>query len=201
MPWLSSHGSDARLRDTVRERLASGALSRAGPQVFAGKGTGKPCIVCAKSIAEDEIEHEVAGPIPVWAHWDCYSIWRQESYALVPPEPAPQPVMTTTLPVQPKPAPQPDKVTLPLHIDRLDHDGADPATAEFAVSMGGAKDGVGTVLIAKPKGLSALTAFLRGLGVAPAEIEMACRAITKEPHYEIRHGLNATAAVLRRLRL
>ncbi len=88
-----------------------------------------------------------------------------------------------------------------LHIDRLDYDGANSATAEYAVSMGGAKDGVGTVLLSKPKGLSALTVFLRGLDVAPAEIATACRAITKEAHYEIRQGLSLTPAVLRRLRL
>src|SRR5437879_13572914 len=63
--------------------------------------------------------------------------------------------------------------TLPLHIDRLDHDGANSVTAEYADSLGGAKDGVGTVLLGKPKGLSALTAVLRGLDVAPAEIETA----------------------------
>jgi hypothetical protein len=67
--------------------------------------------------------------------------------------------------------------------------------------MGGAKDGMGTVLLGKPKGLSALTVFLHRLDVAPGEIATACRAITKETHYEIRHGLKVTAAVLRRLRL
>jgi len=41
--------------------------------------------------------------------------------------------------------------------------------------MGGAKDGVGTVLLGKPKGLSALTVLLRGLEITPAEIETACR--------------------------
>ena len=74
-------------------------------------------------------------------------------------------------------------------------------TAEYAVSMGGAKDGVGTVLLGKPKGLSALTVFLHGLDVASAEIATACRVLTEQPHYEIRHGLNVTAAVLGRLRL
>ncbi len=215
MPRSDSHGFDARLRVTVRERLASGALFRTGPNGYAGKSTGKPCIVCAKSISEGEIGHEIVGPTTVWAHWDCYSIWRQESDALVLLEPAPQPDKTTlpvqpepapqpdktTLPVQPEPAPQPDKTTLPLHIDRLDHDGANSATAEYAVSMGGAKDGVGTVLLGKPKGLSALTVFLHRLDVAPGEIATACRGMTKETHYEIRHGLKVTAAVLRRLRL
>src|SRR5712691_2036822 len=102
MPRSDSHGFDARLRVTVRERLASGALFRTGPNGYAGKSTGKPCIVCAKSISEGEIGHEIVGPTTVWAHWDCYSIWRQESDALVQLEPAPQPDKTT-LPVQPEP--------------------------------------------------------------------------------------------------
>ena len=88
----------------------------------------------------------------------------------------------------------------PLHIDRLDHDGADPATAEYSVSMGGRKDAVGTVLLGKPKGLSALTALLRGLEVPGAEIETACRALTKQLHHEIAH-VNVTPVILRRLRL
>ena len=172
-----------------------------GPRVYAGKGsTGKHCIVCAKSISEGEIEHEVVGPTTVWAHWDCYSIWRQEFDGLRQPELGPQPDKTT-LPVQPEPARQPDKTALPLHIDRLDHDGANSTTAEYGVSMGGAKDRVGTVLLGKPKGLSALTVFLHGLDVASAEIATACRVLTEQPHYEIRHGLNVTAAVLGRLRL
>ena len=201
MPQSDPRGFDARLRVTVRERLASGALFPTGPKVYEGKGsTGKLCIVCAKSISEGEIEHEVVGPTTVWAHWDCYSIWRQESDGLRRPEPAPQPDKTT-LPVQPEPARQPDKTALPLHIDRLDHDGANSTTAEYGVSMGGAKDRVGTVLLGKPKGLSALTVFLHGLDVASAEIATACRVLTEQPHYEIRHGLNVTAAVLGRLRL
>src|SRR6267143_3769536 len=160
MPQPDVRGLDARLRVTVRERLASGSLFPTGPRVYAGKGsTGKLCIVCAKSILEGEIEHEVVGPTTVWAHWDCYSIWLQESDGLRRPEPAPQ-SDKTILPVQVEPAPQPDK-TLPLHIDWLDrHDGANSTTAEYGVSMGGAKDGVGTVLLlGKPKGLSALTVF------------------------------------------
>jgi len=177
--------SDDHLRGQVRARLSSGALFPTGGKVLARKGTGKPCIVCAKSISTSEIEHEVAGPATVWAHWDCYSIWRQESDAVAPPEPAPQAAKTATV---------------PLHIDRLDHDGGDPATAEYSVSMGGRKDAVGTVLLGKPKGLSALTALLRGLEVPGAEIETVCRALTKQLHHEIAH-VNVTPVILRRLRL
>ena len=177
--------ADNDLRRAVRDRLSSGALFPTGGRVVARRGTGKPCIVCAKPISTSEIEHEIAGPATVWAHWDCYSIWRQESDAVAQPEPAPQAAKTPTV---------------PLHIDRLDHDGADPATAEYSVSMGGRKDDVGTVLLGMPKGLSALTALLRGLEVPGAEIETACRALTKQLHHEIAH-VNVTPVILRRLRL
>ena len=185
MPRWDARGSDPHLRATVRERLASGALFRTGPEAYAGRGTRKPCIICEISISEYEIEHKVVGPTTVWAHWDCYSIWQQESEALKPPEPASPSV----------------KTTLPLHVDRLDHDGAGPATAEYAVSMGGAKDGVGTVLLGKPMGLIALAALLRALDVPRAEIQTACQALNEHPHYEIRQGVNVTPEVLRRLRL
>jgi hypothetical protein len=66
--------------------------------------------------------------------------------------------------------------------------------------MGGTKDAVGTVLIGKPRGLSALTALLRGLEAPGAEIEAACRVLTERLHYEIPH-VNVTPAILRRLRL
>jgi len=68
------------------------------------------------------------------------------------------------------------------------------------ISMGGRKDAVGTVLLGKPKGLSALTALLRGLEVPGAEIETACRALTKQLHHEIAH-VKVTPAILQRLRL
>ena len=79
-------------------------------------------------------------------------------------------------------------------------DGADPAGAEYAVSMGGTKDAVGTVLLGRPKGLSALVALLRGLEVPGAEIEAACRALTEQLHYEVER-VSVTPAILRRLRL
>ena len=179
-----SEVSNATLRQKIRTRLASGSLFPVDGKVVAGKATGKLCTLCAMPISKGEIEHEVVGPTTVWAHWDCYSIWRQESEALKPPEPASPSV----------------KTTLPLHVDRLDHDGAGPATAEYAVSMGGAKDGVGTVLLGKPKGLDALVVLLRSLGIAHTEIVTACQMLTEQSHYAIQ-GVTLTPAVLRRFRL
>jgi hypothetical protein len=67
------------LRQTVRERLASGWLFPAPDTVWAGKGTGHVCIVCGVTIAASEVENEVVGPTTVWSHLPCYSIWREES--------------------------------------------------------------------------------------------------------------------------
>ena len=67
------------LRQTVRERLASGWLFPAVHRVRAGKGTGHICIVCGTTIAPSEVENEVVGPTTVWSHLPCYSIWREES--------------------------------------------------------------------------------------------------------------------------
>jgi hypothetical protein len=67
------------LRQTVRERLASGWLFPAPSQTWAGKGTGHVCIVCGTTIAPSEVENEVVGPTTVWSHLPCYSIWREES--------------------------------------------------------------------------------------------------------------------------
>jgi|GraSoiStandDraft_16_1057320.scaffolds.fasta_scaffold86121_5 hypothetical protein len=77
------------------------------------------------------------------------------------------------------------RTPIPVHIDRRDSGRADPATATYSVSFGGSKDGVGTVLIAKPRSLAGLAAVLHGLGVARAEIELACRVLTEQPHHEI----------------
>ena len=76
------------------------------------------------------------------------------------------------------------KTLIPLHIAR-DGDGTDPATAEYGISFGGSKDGVGTVLLAKWKGLAALREFLRSLGIASSEVETACRVLTEQPHHGI----------------
>ena len=67
------------LRQTVRERLASGWLFPAPHKVWAGKGTGHVCVVCGTTITPSEVENEVDGPVTVWTHLPCYSIWREES--------------------------------------------------------------------------------------------------------------------------
>ncbi len=149
----------------------------------AGRATGKLCTLCRKSISEGDIEQEVVvGPTTVFAHWDCYSIWRQEADAVAR---TPQHSVNTLT---------------PLHIDRVDGDGINPPTAEYVVSFGGAKDGVGTVVLAKPQGFDALVVLLRGLNIAHAEIGTACQVLTEQAHHEI-SDVTLTPAVLRRFRL
>src|SRR6266851_6642463 len=54
-----------------------------GRMVLAGKATGKRCPLCRRPILDSDIEQEVVvGPTTVFAHWDCYSIWRQEADAM-----------------------------------------------------------------------------------------------------------------------
>jgi hypothetical protein len=166
------------LRKAIRTRLATGSLFPAG-KVSSGKGTGKPCSICRMPISEGDIEHEVVGPTTVFTHWDCYSIWRQESEALARQHSV--------------------KTPIPLHIDREDGD-IHPPTAEYAVSFGGSKDRVGTVLLGRPQGLEALGALLRSLGITHAKIITACQVLMEQPHYVI-PDVSLTPAIVRRFRL
>ena len=168
------------LRRTGRERLTRGWLFPAPHKVWAGKGTGHVCVVCGTTIAPSEIGHEVVEPARVRAHVPCYAIWREESDALT---------------QGPR---QATKKRIPLHIERSDSDGADPATAQYIVTFGGSKDEVGTVLLAKRQGLSGLHAFLRSLDIPSSEVETAGRVLAEQPRHEIR-DVTLTQATLRRL--
>ncbi len=181
-----SGGSDENLRRTIRTRLATGSLFPVDGKVFAGKGTGKLCSICGMPISQGDIEHEVVGPTTLFVHWDCYSIWRQESdeLARTPQQSRQHSVKTPT----------------PLHIEREDGDGINPPTAEYAVSFGGSTDRVGTVLLGRPQGLNALVVLLRGLGMAHGEIVTACLTLTEQAHYVI-PDVSLTPAVVRRFRL
>ena len=174
------------LRRAIRTRLASGSLSSVGGKVSSGRGTGKPCSICAMPILEGDIEQEVVGPTTVFIHWHCYSIWQQESEALA----------RTSQQSRQHSA----KTPTPLHIEREDGDGIHPPTAEYAISFGGSKDRAGTVLLGRPQGLDALTVLLRRLGIAPSEIETACQVLAGRPHCVIPDVL-LTPVVLRRFRM
>jgi hypothetical protein len=68
----------------------------------------------------------------------------------------------------------------------------------YAVSLGGSKDDVGTVLIATPKGVDALTALLQKIGVRRSEIETACKVLAEQPYHQI-PSVKLSPAFLRRL--
>ena len=75
--------SDDDLRLTIRARLATGALFSAPDKIWSGPGTGRTCVVCGTAISSREVENEmILGPVTIWAHSPCYTIWRQESDGL-----------------------------------------------------------------------------------------------------------------------
>ena len=76
--------ADGDLRVSVRDRLRRGVLVLAPRQVWAGKGTGNTCVICAKTISADEVENEViirgsGVALKLCAHLPCLNIWRSES--------------------------------------------------------------------------------------------------------------------------
>jgi hypothetical protein len=86
----------------------------------------------------------------------------------------------------------------PLHIDRAAGPEIDLTTTGFSVTFGGSKDAVGTVLLGKPEGLKALMAFLRKIGLAFAEMEIARRVLSEQSHHEI-SDVKMSPTILRQL--
>ncbi len=87
-PWWGVSGSsdpngDDDLRLSVRDRLQRGILPPAPRQVWAGKGTGTTCAICAITIGPDQVENEIAirsngTVVTLWAHLHCLEIWWRE---------------------------------------------------------------------------------------------------------------------------
>lgn len=76
-PQVSEH-----LADAIKQRIASGELTRDTPlQLFAGYGTGRHCCGgCGRNIAATELEWEVEfaiGPT-IMFHRDCHAVWKVE---------------------------------------------------------------------------------------------------------------------------
>ena len=90
--WGFSGGSDEQdsadeLRSSIRQRLAQGELVPAPGRVWAGRGTGQRCIVCAREILASEVENEISVraeglEMRLYAHLPCLRAWRDESDAL-----------------------------------------------------------------------------------------------------------------------
>ena len=79
----------------------------------------------------------------------------------------------------------PAQTPVPLHIERSDDPATIPETTDYRVSLGGSKDGVGMIELGTTKGVRTLRTFLLKLGVAPSEIEIACRVLNEQAHHEI----------------
>jgi hypothetical protein len=79
---------NGELRQDVRSRLSKRELFAAAGISSIRRGTGRPCIVCERSIDSPTLEREVEGPgVLALAHPDCYALWREESAALRQPPP------------------------------------------------------------------------------------------------------------------
>ncbi len=85
-PWYAlAGGSDVELpdalRQSIRARLASGALFPVGSRVIAGNGSGNLCVVCRNRVDHYEIEYEIplGEGVAVVTHLRCYVMWREES--------------------------------------------------------------------------------------------------------------------------
>lgn len=75
---------DEALRSHVRERIEDGRLPVMLPKaIFAGYGSGKPCLACDRPITHTQIEYEVDhdenGSLHrLRMHLGCYVIWQIE---------------------------------------------------------------------------------------------------------------------------
>jgi hypothetical protein len=81
--WEASCASDDALKRLIRAQLSEGRLGSVNGVSRSRRGTGRPCIVCRRTIGPTEVEREVEGQGVLWhAHEACYKPWREESVAL-----------------------------------------------------------------------------------------------------------------------
>lgn len=68
-------------RDAVLKSLQAGALPREGPvKVWAGNGTGRACVVCARTLTPRDVEYELEFDTRQAVTLDrhCHAVWEQE---------------------------------------------------------------------------------------------------------------------------
>ena len=81
--WEASCASDDALKRLIRAQLSEGRLGSVNGVSRSRRGTGRPCIVCRRTIGPTKVEREVEGQGVLWhAHEACYKPWREESVAL-----------------------------------------------------------------------------------------------------------------------
>lgn len=74
---------EPELKRQIHARLSEGRLgSIAGSVSKSQRGTGRPCVVCRRTIGPAEVEREVeSAGVCLHAHEACYRLWREESVA------------------------------------------------------------------------------------------------------------------------
>jgi hypothetical protein len=74
--------SDDERRRQIRAWLSDGRLGSVDGVSKSRRGTGRPCIVCRRTIEPTDVEREGEGPGMFFhAHEACYKPWREESVA------------------------------------------------------------------------------------------------------------------------
>jgi hypothetical protein len=74
---------EPELKRQIHARLSEGRLgSVAGRVSKSQRGTGRPCVICRRTIKPADVEREVEGAgVCLHAHEVCYILWRKESVA------------------------------------------------------------------------------------------------------------------------
>lgn len=72
-------GETQAFRERVRQMLFNGDLPRSNGQLWAGKGSGRPCSICGNTIEPTAMEYEVDGERPIVVHQECHAIWATEA--------------------------------------------------------------------------------------------------------------------------
>jgi hypothetical protein len=82
-PTLRLLIGENELKRQIRARLSEGRLgSILGRVSKSQRGTGRPCVICRRTIEPAEVEREVeSASVCVHAHERCYRLWREESVA------------------------------------------------------------------------------------------------------------------------
>jgi hypothetical protein len=83
----ASDAAESELRRHIRARLSASRLPLAESVSTSRRGTGLPCIVCCRAIEQTHVEREVhSARASLYAHEECYKLWREESLARRTPE-------------------------------------------------------------------------------------------------------------------
>jgi hypothetical protein len=74
---------ETELKRQIHARLSEGRLGSIADSVSKSqRGTGRPSVVCRRTIGPAEVEREVeSAGVCLHAHEACYRLWREESVA------------------------------------------------------------------------------------------------------------------------